>query len=71
MTPSGERLGQSLDALQQIALQNRGVPRRKNVLWVGRGGPLYARPAEQLSGRGKTIFTCDGQQAGRFANYSS
>lgn len=36
---SGERLGQALDALQQIALQNRGVPGRKNVVWVGQGGP--------------------------------
>jgi VWFA-related protein len=34
-----ERFAQSMDALQQIALQNRGVPGRKNVIWVGRGGP--------------------------------
>jgi VWFA-related protein len=34
-----ERFGQSLDALDQIALQNRGVPGRKNILWVGHGGP--------------------------------
>ena len=34
-----ERLGQSIDALQQIALQNQGVPGRKNVVWVGHGGP--------------------------------
>lgn len=35
----GERFGQSLDALQQIALQNKGVPGRKNVIWLGTGGP--------------------------------
>ena len=34
-----ERFAQSLDALQQIALQNKGVPGRKNIVWVGRGGP--------------------------------
>jgi hypothetical protein len=34
-----ERFAQSIDALQQIALQNQGVPGRKNVIWVGHGGP--------------------------------
>jgi VWFA-related protein len=34
-----ERFGQSLDGLQQIALQNKGVPGRKNIVWVGHGGP--------------------------------
>ena len=34
-----ERFAQSIDALQQIALQNQGVPGRKNVVWVGHGGP--------------------------------
>jgi VWFA-related protein len=34
-----DRFGQSIDALQQIALQNRGVPGRKNIVWVGHGGP--------------------------------
>lgn len=34
-----ERFVQSLDALQQIALQNQGLPGRKNVIWVGHGGP--------------------------------
>jgi VWFA-related protein len=34
-----ERFGQSIDALRQIALQNKGVPGRKNVVWVGTGGP--------------------------------
>jgi VWFA-related protein len=34
-----ERFTQSIDALQQIALQNKGVPGHKNVIWVGHGGP--------------------------------
>jgi len=34
-----ERFGQSIDALQQIALQNEGVRGRKNIVWVGHGGP--------------------------------
>jgi VWFA-related protein len=34
-----ERFSQSLDALQLIAFQNKGVPGRKNIVWVGRGGP--------------------------------
>ena len=34
-----ERFGQSLDALDQIALQNKGVPGRKNIVWVGHGSP--------------------------------
>jgi VWFA-related protein len=33
------RFLQSIAALQEIALQNRGVPGRKNIIWVGRGGP--------------------------------
>ena len=37
-----ERFEQSIDALQQIALQNKGIPGRKNIIWVGHGGPsLY------------------------------
>jgi VWFA-related protein len=35
----GERFKQSLDALQQIALENKGVPGRKNIIWVGHGSP--------------------------------
>jgi len=36
-----ERFQQSLDALQQIALQNKGVPGRKNIVWVGHGSPSF------------------------------
>lgn len=40
-----ERFGQSLDALVQIALQNKGVPGRKNVIWIGHGSPnVYLDP---------------------------
>jgi VWFA-related protein len=34
-----DRTAQSYDALQQIALQNKGVPGRKNIIWVGLGAP--------------------------------
>lgn len=34
-----ERFAQSFDGLQQIALQNKGIPGRKNIVWVGHGGP--------------------------------
>jgi len=34
-----ERFVQSIDALQQIALQNKGITGRKNIVWVGHGGP--------------------------------
>ncbi len=37
-----ERFGQSYDALVQIALFNRGVPGRKNVIWVGPASPGLA-----------------------------
>jgi len=36
-----ERLGQSIDALQQMCLQNRGIPGRKNIIWVGHGSPGF------------------------------
>jgi len=36
-----ERFDQSIQALQQIALQNSGVPGRKNIVWVGHGSPSF------------------------------
>ena len=36
-----ERFDQSVDALQQIALQNKGAPGRKNIIWVGEGSPSF------------------------------
>ena len=32
-----ERFNQSVDALQDIALENKSVPGRKNIVWVGHG----------------------------------
>jgi VWFA-related protein len=37
-----ERFNQSIDALQQIALENEGVPGRKIIIWVGHGGPSFS-----------------------------
>jgi VWFA-related protein len=34
-----DRIRQSYIALQQIAAQSRGVPGRKNVMWIGNGSP--------------------------------
>ena len=34
-----ERFFQSIQALQQIALQNEAISGRKNIIWIGRGGP--------------------------------
>ena len=34
-----ERFFQSIQALQQIALQNQTVSGRKNIIWIGPGGP--------------------------------
>jgi VWFA-related protein len=44
-----ERFGQSLDALQQIALQNRGVPVRKNIVWVGYGSPSFSTAQPRMT----------------------
>lgn len=45
-----ERVGQSLDALDQIAIQNKGVPGRKNIVWVGHGTPGVYLDSARLSG---------------------
>lgn len=37
-----ERFQQSISALQQLALQSRGVGGRKNIVWLGRGGPGFS-----------------------------
>jgi VWFA-related protein len=37
-----ERFDQSVYALQQIALENKGVPGRKNIIWVGMGSPSFS-----------------------------
>jgi len=43
-----ERFVQSIDALQQIALQNKGLLGRKNIVWVGHGGPSLSLITEPL-----------------------
>jgi VWFA-related protein len=51
-----DRFYQSIDALEQIALQNKGVPGRKNIIWVGHGGPnlnpigLWSHAVDFLNG---------------------
>ena len=42
---NGERAQQSISALIEIAVQNIGVPGRKNIFWVGPGGPSLTRAA--------------------------
>ena len=34
-----ERFAQSFNALDQVALENQGIPGRKNIIWVGDGTP--------------------------------
>ncbi len=46
-----DRFQQSIDALQQIALQSKGVPGRKNVVWVGHGGPNITLIGPDLTGQ--------------------
>jgi len=41
-----DRAQQSIDALQQIVLQNEGIPGRKNVIWIGPGSPTLSAPED-------------------------
>ena len=45
-----ERFSQSLEALEEIALQNKGVAGRKNVIWIGDGPPTVDRTQLTASG---------------------
>ena len=36
-----ERFAQTLEALEQLAVQNRGQPGRKNIIWLGVGAPGF------------------------------
>lgn len=54
-----ERFNQSIDALQQIALQNKGVPGRKNVIWLGHGGPNLDLSALSICSFGFTPKTAE------------
>jgi VWFA-related protein len=47
VTTVSERFNDSVYALQMIALQNQGVPGRKNVLWVGYGAPIAGHSPDQ------------------------
>lgn len=38
-----ERLAESIEALQQIALQNKTISGRKNLVWLGYGGPNHVQ----------------------------
>jgi VWFA-related protein len=42
---NGERAHESISALIEIAVQNTGIPGRKNIFWVGPGGPSLTRAA--------------------------
>lgn len=49
---ASERVRQSYIALQQIAVQNRGMPGRKNVLWIGNGiSDSGFNPADPINDR--------------------
>jgi VWFA-related protein len=41
----GERAHDSISALMELAVQNLGVPGRKNIFWIGPGGPSLSRAA--------------------------
>ena len=53
-----ERFGQSIDALQQIALQNKGIPGRKNVIWGGPWRPWHLHPLFFRFDSGQTKRIC-------------
>ena len=48
-----ERFLQSIQALQQIALQNNVISGRKNIIWIGRGGPGTALAYRNIYSVGK------------------
>lgn len=50
-----ERFFQSIQALQQIALQNNGIAGRKNIIWIGRGGPGTALALRNIYSVGKLV----------------
>jgi VWFA-related protein len=47
-----ELFDQSMNAIQLIALQNKDVPGRKNIIWIGHGGPgLAFGPTQRAEGK--------------------
>ncbi|GGG67499.1 VWA domain-containing protein [Edaphobacter dinghuensis] len=52
-----ERFVQSIDGLRQIALENSGVPGRKNIVWIGHGGPsLYTSLLDDITADKVTTY---------------
>lgn len=52
-----ERFLQSINALRQIALENSGIPGRKNILWIGHGGPsLYTSDLDSKTAATVTTY---------------
>jgi VWFA-related protein len=55
-----ERLAQSIEALQQIAMQNKNIPGRKNLVWLGFGGPSHIQgPADPNNEKDTRFFVHD------------
>jgi VWFA-related protein len=55
-----ERLAESIEALQQIAMQNKTVPGRKNLVWLGYGGPSYIQlPGDPNNPKDTRFFVHD------------
>jgi hypothetical protein len=64
-----ERFLASIDALQQIALQNYGMPGRKNIVWVGHGGPnMYTGDPNGCGGKADPLHTRHDEPVGRVAH---
>jgi VWFA-related protein len=54
------RLSQSIQALQQIALQNKNVSGKKNIVWPGYGGPsLPMDTADPMYSKSLRLFAHD------------
>src|SRR5665213_1909508 len=52
-----ERFLQSINGLRQIALENTGVPGRKNIIWIGHGGPsLYTDDLDSKTAETVTTY---------------
>jgi VWFA-related protein len=52
-----EMLSVTIKALQEIALQNEGIPGRKNIVWLGHGGPSARRSDVMSSEDTVRLFT--------------
>jgi VWFA-related protein len=55
-----ERLAESIEALQQIALQNKTISGRKNLVWLGYGGPNHVQdPGDPANEKDIRFFVHD------------